>query len=158
MQSLSFVAVSLLAALTAGCAAPEWVGSIAPVSATSRAGDARAAAALITQYRSAYGLGPVRVDPSLNAAAEHQARANARTGSLDHGDFAGRMAAYGIQGQAAENLSASVPSVEAAVAQWKGSPGHNQNLLVPGFTRIGLARADTPGRGWGRYWALVLAR
>jgi uncharacterized protein YkwD len=67
------------------------------------------------------------------------------------------MATFGIRGKAAENLSAGVASVEDAVAQWKASPGHNANLLLPEVKRVGLARADTAG-GYGRYWALVLAR
>jgi uncharacterized protein YkwD len=115
-------------------------------------------AALITRYRAAFGLGPVKLDPRLGAAAEHQARAIAQTGSLDHGDFASRMAAFGIKGKAAENLSGGVASVEEALAQWQASPAHNANLLIPEFTRIGLARADSRGTRYGRYWALVLAR
>jgi hypothetical protein len=30
-------------------------------------------------------------------------------------------------------------------------------MLLPQVSRVGLARVDTPGSGWGRYWALVLS-
>jgi uncharacterized protein YkwD len=126
--------------------------------ARKRASDAEIAAALISQHRRAHGLGPVKVDPHLNAPALHQAQVVAQTGWLFHGEFASRMASYGIRGQAAENLSAGLWTVEQVIAQWKASPGHNSNLLLPAITRIGLARVDRPGSTHGRYWALVLAR
>jgi uncharacterized protein YkwD len=129
-----------------------------PAQARKRASDAEIAAALISQHRRAHGLGPVKVDPHLNAPAMHQAQVVAQTGWLFHGEFASRMASYGIRGQAAENLSAGLWTVEQVIAQWKASPGHNSNLLLPAITRIGLARVDRPGSTHGRYWALVLAR
>jgi len=126
----------------------------APAQAAPRASEASAAATLISRYRAAYGLGPVKVDSRLNAAAGHQARAIAQTGWLSHGDFANRMASFGIRGKAAENLSVGIGSVEGVIAQWQGSSGHNANMLMPDFSRIGIARVDA-GRP---YWALVLAR
>lgn len=120
--------------------------------------DAARAAELISDYRRAHGLSPVSADTQLNAAAIHQARAVAQAGSLSHGDFGGRMAAYGIGGAAAENLTAGSDEVAGAIARWKTSPPHNANLLMQEARRIGLARADTPGQGYRHYWALVLAR
>jgi uncharacterized protein YkwD len=64
------------------------------------------------------------------------------------------MASFGIRGKAAENLSVGIGSVEGVIAQWQGSSGHNANMLMPDFSRIGIARVDA-GRP---YWALVLAR
>jgi uncharacterized protein YkwD len=150
--------IRLLAALLAVALIPS-VGmqdstGITPAEAAPRVSEASAAAALISRYRASYGLGPVRADAKLNAAASHQARAVAQSGWLSHGDFAGRMAAFGIRGKAAENLSAGIGSVEGVIAQWQGSSGHNANMLTPEFSRIGIARADS-GRP---YWALVLAR
>src|SRR5690606_32631061 len=114
-------------------------------------------AAIISAYRVSKGLSPVSVDPRLNRAAEHQARAVAAAGKLSHGSFASRLDQYGIAGYAAENLSAGSSSVKGAVERWKASPGHNRNLLMPEARRIGLARADAKG-GYGRYWALVLGQ
>src|SRR3954454_8468811 len=103
---------------------------------------------------SAYGLKGVKVDAHLIRPAEHQARAVAQLGWLSHGDFAGRMASFGIRGRAAENLSAGLDSVDQVIAQWQGSSGHNANLLMPDFARVGLARASSDRT----YWVLVLAR
>ena len=96
------------------------------------------------------------VDAQLNRAAEHQARAVALAGQLSHGNFAARMGQYGITGFSAENLTAGPSTVAQAVARWKASPSHNENLLLPEARTIGLARADSDSR-YGRYWALVLS-
>ena len=122
--------------------------------AAPRASNAAQAATLISRYRAQHGLGPVRVDGRLNAAAEHQARVVAQLGWLSHGDFAGRMASYGIRGTSAENLGIGVTTVEAVIAQWQGSSAHKANLLMPEFRRIGLARVN----GSTPYWGLVLAQ
>src|SRR3954468_24030924 len=102
----------------------------------------------------AHGLKGVKVDAHLIRPAEHQARAVAQLGWLSHGDFAGRMGSFGIRGKAAENLSAGLDSVDQVIAQWQGSSGHNANLLMPDFARVGLARASSDRT----YWVLVLAR
>ena len=93
-----------------------------------------------------------------DATLEQQARSVAEAGELSHGDFGGRMSTFGIGGYAAENLSAGSSDVAGAITRWKNSPNHNENLLLAQAKRIGLARADTPGRGYGHYWALVLAQ
>jgi uncharacterized protein YkwD len=124
---------------------------------TTSSRDAGQAATMISRYRAAHGLGPVRVDAQLGRAAEHQARAVAMVGELTHGDFAGRMKEYGIRGSAAENLAAGKDTLQGTMDQWKSSPGHNANLLLAGASRIGLVEAETPGTGYNHYWALVLA-
>jgi uncharacterized protein YkwD len=124
----------------------------------STAGDGATAAALISSYRQAHGLNAVVYDRALADAAEVQARAVAATGALSHGDFGTRIASFGIGGISAENLSAGRTSVGEAIASWKASPGHNDNLLLAGVHRIGIARIDTPGMGYKQYWALVLAQ
>jgi uncharacterized protein YkwD len=154
MRRLSLAALLVTSTLLANCAADL---SLVETVSFANVSEARSAAALISRYRAGYGLGPVTVDDRLNRAAEHQARAVAATGILSHGEFTSRMAAYGIRGYRAENLAAGSDSVADVIARWKASPGHNQNLLLPQVTRIGLARVDTPRNGWGRYWALVLS-
>jgi uncharacterized protein YkwD len=101
-------------------------------------------------------LSPVRVDPRLTEAATAQARTVAEAGNLSHGRFTSRMSSFGINGHAAENLSAGSRTLDQVIARWSASASHNENLLLPQARRIGLARADSPG-GYGRYWALVLA-
>lgn len=155
MRLLSSIALLFGSLLLANCA-----GDVSETSSTSMmasASEAQRAARLISQYRATHGLSAVTVDARLNRAAEHQARAVAATGILSHGEFTSRMAAYGIRGYRAENLAAGSDSVDDVIARWKASPGHNQNMLLPQVVRVGLARVDTPGSGWGRYWALVLS-
>lgn len=123
--------------------------------------DSQAAAAAISRYRAAHGLGPVRVDGSLTRAAEHQALANAKAGRLSHsigGEFPSRLAAAGFdRSYAAENLSAGTSSIPEVIAQWKASPEHNKNLLTPQASRIGIARVDAPNSRYKRFWALILS-
>jgi len=152
MRSLVLCVLAALA--LAGCAsAPSKIANVTSVSTA----DAASAASLISAYRVANGLSPVSVDGRLNEAAEIQARAVAEAGKLSHGDFSTRMAKLGIAGFAAENLAAGSRSVSEAVARWKASPRHNENLLMPEARRIGLARADADA-GYGRYWTLVLGQ
>jgi len=119
------------------------------------ASEAMTAAALISAYRASYGLGPVSVDWRLDLAARHQANVVAATGQLSHGDFAARMAQFGIRGQSAENLGAGTQTVADTVSLWIGSPAHNSNLLLPGVQRVGLGRS---GWSFGSSWALILSQ
>jgi uncharacterized protein YkwD len=89
----------------------------------------------------------------MTAAAATQARVVARDGELSHGDFSGRISAYGVDA-AAENLGMGPTTLEGAIALWKASPAHNANLLSPTMTRIGVARADSDAP----FWAMVLAK
>jgi uncharacterized protein YkwD len=145
-------------ALLAHCAGTDLVKTIPSEKVTTSTGDAAEAARIISQYRTQHGLSPVSADSQLNQAALHQARAVAEAGKLSHGAFASRMDTYRIAGYSAENLSAGSDSVGGAITRWKNSSGHNANLLMPQAKRIGLARADSPGLGYGHYWALVLAQ
>ena len=158
MKLRPLLAVVLAALFLAQCGTGDLARRIPADKVTVATGDASEAAALISRYRASKGLSAVKVDATLNRAAAQQARAVAEAGKLDHGAFPTRMAAFGIGGVSAENLSAGRSSVAEAVARWKGSAGHNANLLMPEARSIGIARADTPGHGYERYWALVLAQ
>jgi uncharacterized protein YkwD len=150
---VSFAALILLTQ----CAEYDPVRRFASGQVSTSTSDADTAAALISQYRLAHGLSPVSVDPRLTEAATVQARTVAEAGTLAHGRFSSRMSALGLNGHSAENLSAGSRTVDRVIARWAASPGHNENLLLPQARRIGVARADSPGLGYGRYWALVLA-
>jgi uncharacterized protein YkwD len=147
----------LLALVLAGCGAPtaRYATHDVPV-------DAARAAALISQYRAAQGLGPVTVDARLSRVAAAQARRNAEIGDLSHavgGDFPVRLASFGAadRARAAENLACGSSTLEATVFQWKASRGHNRNLLMREARHFGIARADAPGSRCKHYWALVMA-
>ena len=153
---LAFVTFPTLILLTQ-CAEHDPVRRFASGQVSTNTSDANTAAALISQHRMAHGLSPVSVDPRLTQAATARARIVAEAGTLSHGDFTSRMPGVGIHGHAAENLSAGSRTLDRVIARWVASPSHNANLLLPQARRIGLARADSPGLGYGRYWALVLA-
>jgi uncharacterized protein YkwD len=155
-RCLPFLSVMALMFLI-GCAEHDPARRFASGQVSTNTSDAATAAALISQHRVAHGLSPVTVDLRLTEAATAQARTVAEAGTLSHGQFSSRMSAFGINGHAAENLSAGSRTVDQVIARWEASPGHNQNLLLPQARRIGLAWAESPGLGYGRYWALVLA-
>jgi uncharacterized protein YkwD len=152
------LAALALAPLLAQCAGTDLAKVVPSDKVTTSTREAAQAAALISAYRKARGLGPVTADATLNGAAEYQARAVAEAGTLSHGAFASRMDTFRIGGYSAENLSAGSADVGGAIARWKASAGHNENLLMPQARRIGLARADSPQHGYRHYWALVLAQ
>jgi uncharacterized protein YkwD len=157
MRPAVLLACLVAAPLLASCGS-DLTQRVPSAQVATSTGDAGEAAALISRYRVAQGLPPVTVDPLLNKAAEVQAKAVAEAGELSHGAFATRMASFGIGGYSAENLTAGPRSVADAVGRWKASPRHNDNLLMREARHIGLARADSLGAGYGRYWALVLAQ
>lgn len=157
-MSLRTLLAALPLTLLAHCAGTDLVKTVPSDKVTTTTRDAAEAARIISQYRAQHGLGPVSADNQLNQAALHQARAVAEAGKLSHGAFAARMDTYRIAGYSAENLSAGSDNVGGAIGRWKNSSGHNANLLMREAKRIGLARADSPGLGYRRYWALVLAQ
>jgi uncharacterized protein YkwD len=157
MRRFAIAAVALALPLLVNCAGDPGPTETSSIAMTASVAQAKTAAGLISKYRAAHGLGALKVDERLNRAAEHQARAVAVTGILSHGEFTSRMAAYGIRGYRAENLAAGSDTVAEVIERWKASPSHNQNMLLPQVGKMGLARVDTPGVGYGRYWALVLS-
>lgn len=111
----------------------------------------------ISSYRESNGLARVVDDPVLQQAAQHQANAMAEAGRLDHsveGAFAERVAAIGrASSHAVENLSVGRDSFAGAFSSWRQSELHNQNLLDPHVTRMGIGKADASG---ATYWALIM--
>jgi uncharacterized protein YkwD len=147
----------LLAAALSACGAPTARYAVHEVPV-----DGARAAAIISAYRTAHGLGPVAIDQRLSGVAAAQARSNAEIGSLSHdvgGSFPVRLASFGAadRARAAENLAAGSATLEATVAQWKASREHNRNLLMREASHIGIARVDAPGARMKHFWALVLA-
>ena len=106
--------------------------------------------------RRAEGLAPLRVDWRLERAARFHSEEMLRQEYFGHGAFAWRLSHFGAVGPAfAENLAWGVGSgaaPETVVQMWLKSPGHRQNLLRPGFRRVGLAsmRGDFLGYGSAR--------
>src|SRR5919198_5508501 len=127
------------------------------VSAGSSRGIARVSgldAALLFQvnsFRVAHGLVPLRVSPSLTAAANVHSTQMARLGYFSHNSangssFSSRIATYySARGYRSwtvgENLLWASPDVGAARALrlWLSSPPHRANLLSPRWREVGVA-------------------
>jgi len=96
----------------------------------------------VNATRASYGLHRLRLDAALGRAAGSHSADMLRQNSFSHGDFHGRMVAFGVRGGVAgENLawgSGSYAQAKTIVAEWLASPGHRANLLRPGYTRIGI--------------------
>jgi len=114
--------------------------------------------ALISQYRREHGLSAVRTDPQLTAVAERQAKAMAAAGVLDHdvaGSFASRISSTGID-SGAENIAAGTKTWAETLKIWKGSSGHNANLLRRDGDLLGVAVAYNNNTRYKAYWAMVI--
>ncbi len=128
--------------------------SLAAVATAQAADYARA----VSAYRRAHGLGAVKLDPRLNAAALRQARAMASTGSVSHSagrSFSSRFARLHRRG-AAENIGAGFLTFSEMLKQWENSTGHRENLLLPAVRRIGVAFVDNPKSPYRKFWAMLL--
>lgn len=118
------------------------------------------AAAKISDYRRSRGQSSVAVDATLTAIALRQAQAMARAGKMSHslgGSFSSRLSQGGYDALvAAENLAAGPRNLDEVLSSWRASKGHNENLLKPGVTQIGIAVAYASNNRYGNFWALVL--
>ena len=122
--------------------------------------DAGAAREMISLYRGNHGLGPVAVDPGLEAAARDQVTAMARADKLSHevhGSLGTRLDGAGFTKNAAvENVSAGYHTLAEAFSGWRQSKPHNENMLNPRMRRMGIATAYAPGSKYKVFWALVM--
>jgi len=125
--------------------------------------DAATAAQMISQYRINNGLPAVRPDPQLTAIAQTQASAMAAAGSVQASQapnlqLATRMASIGeTKTAASENVSAGYRTFAEAFSGWRESPNHNQVLLDPKATRLGIATAYSSTAKHKVFWSLVMA-
>ncbi|MGY2810819.1 CAP domain-containing protein [Bradyrhizobium sp. USDA 4506] len=112
----------------------------------------------ISAYRRANRTPAVKLDAKLNAMALKQAQAMSATGSVSHsagGSFFTRIAPLKKQ-RAAENIGAGFIAFAEMLKQWENSPGHRENLLMPGAKRVGVAFVDNPKSPYRRFWAMVI--
>ena len=126
-------AAALLAALA--CSAPAQASGLSPPET--------ALLRELNQARTAYGLAPFRVGWRLQLAARAHSADMLRRDYFDHGELALRLRRFGAEGpRFGENLAWGTGTAAAAavvVQMWLNSPSHRENLLRPGFRRVGLA-------------------
>ncbi len=110
-------------------------------------GEQAAAQSLIAdanQDRARYGLGPLRVDPNLTAAAWQHEQIMLRSRGLSHQlpgepDLTARIQQAGVRcSTVAENL-AEAPTPGQINNEWMHSPPHRANLLDPRLNAVGVA-------------------
>jgi len=124
----------------------------------------KALLSLINAYRSENGLHALEIDQTLNRVSVDMAFHIAKRDSMDtwaHSDFglSSRLDKADYKNYAAaENLGAGYADLQAAFDGWKGSAGHNKNLLNPYVTQIGIGRTVRLNGKWRNFWALTLAR
>lgn len=133
--------------------------SLSPRNAAALDGEESAFLTMINNYRAQNGLGALSTNDKLRNAALWMAQDMAAKNYFSHTDSLGRdpfarMADFGYTYNTwkGENLAAGVAGAAGAMDLWKGSPGHNQNMLNPDFTVIGIARANNPNSSFGWYW------
>jgi uncharacterized protein YkwD len=115
---------------------------------------------LINNYRAQNNAGPVTGSPTLNRASSWMAVDMATKNYLSHTDALGRDpfvrmdqcdVATGFA--KAENVAAGYTTAAEVFEGWRISPGHNANMLNPGYKTIGIARSYNAGSTYGWYWA-----
>ena len=113
--------------------------------------------ALVNEYRGANGLNALLLNTGLRDAARAHSLDMATTPCFQHdscngANWADRVFGY-FQGSAiGENIAAGYTNAEAVMGGWIASPGHNANLLNPGWTVLGVGYWNEAGSPYGHYW------
>ncbi len=117
----------------------------------------------LNAYRKTHGLGSLKLNEKLNAAALTHALDMASHGIISHTGTDGSKHGDRVQRQgyyfsiAAENVAAGQHNWDKVFKAWQKSPDHNVNLLNPDVTELGLALAYEGETRYQTYWAMLLA-
>ena len=84
----------------------------------------------------------------MQRLAQQHSNDMARRNSLDHAGFHSRA----MQGARAENVAMGNSTEAATMTQWRASPGHAKNLLLPGCKAVAYA-VSRSGR---YYWTMEI--
>lgn len=113
---------------------------------------------LINVQRTSFGLSPVLLDLSLDAAAEAHSLDMASNDCFQHASCDGTSwdvrikTSYSVPTTLGEIIAAGYTTPEAVVDGWMNSPGHRANILNDSFKVAGVALAN--GGSYGRYWTV----
>ena len=117
--------------------------------------------ALLNDYRTSVGSGPLTYDARLNAAAQGHADDMLANDYFSHTDRKGGLVQDRIRAQGyepenyAENLAKGQQSDAAVIRDWKNSPSHDRAMKADTLDEFGLGVA---GSGGNTRWALVMAK
>ncbi len=105
--------------------------------------------ARINAYRVQSNLPPLTISPGLMRTAKWLSGDMAAKGYFSHTDSLGRdltarLHAFGVTVNTSwgENIAVGNASAAETFLQWQTSPDHNENMLRPTFTTIGIGRAQ----------------
>jgi uncharacterized protein YkwD len=124
--------------------------------------EASQALALVNRYREDNGLSPLDLHPQLEQAALTHAQDLADHDRISHFGSDGsdpweRVQRTGFEPKvAAENVGTGQLTFGELFREWKRSPDHNSNLLLPDATHMGVAVVQNPDTQFGTFWSLVL--
>lgn len=118
---------------------------------------------LLNDYRAENGRGEVMADRSLNEGARDYSQLMGTTSHFDHtgpdgSRFFERMCDAGYEPACgpttfvSENIAAGQWTAVEVFEAWRGSPGHNENMLDGRAVVVGIGRAEVSGSPYGVYW------
>ncbi|MCX7340953.1 MAG: CAP domain-containing protein [Hyphomicrobiales bacterium] len=119
--------------------------------------DSAQARAMISAYRMNTGLGSLRLDAALSAAALREAQAMAASDKPASAEAAKHRLRRGGTASPQVNLSAGYRSLAEAFSGWRDSAQHDRVMRSASATRMGIATAYAPASKYKVYWALVVA-
>lgn len=93
--------------------------------------------AVLNRYRAAAGLPAASYDPGLS-----------RWATVNNASQCVRGIGHHVYPNCNQNCGWNMTNAEEAAAEWMNSPGHRENMLLPGMTHFGIAY------GPGPYWTL----
>lgn len=120
----------------------------------------------LNAYRQQKGLGTLTPSLALTRAAAWYSHDMASRNKMDtdHIDslnrsLSPRLTDCGVTTPAGsgENLAFGNADATKTLEQWKNSPGHNTNMLHPGYKYLGIARSISQSSPPLWYWALEMA-
>jgi len=116
---------------------------------------------VLNRYRQQYNLAPLQISKTLCAAAQWMSTDLSRREEFSHTDSLGRtlgkrLLAFGYHSnEIRENILEGTQWGIEAFEDWRNSPGHNENLLAPDSTEIGIACVPSPESEIQCFWTCV---
>jgi uncharacterized protein YkwD len=148
------VSLLILIALTTS------TGLLSPKRAEALDSEEQTFLSTINSYRAQNGVGPLAENATLDGVAQWMSNDLATHNYFAHEDSEGRDPfarmddlGYGYNTWRGENLVAGTETSSEAFRMWSTSPPHNENMLGPNYTVVGIARAYSASSTFGWYWA-----
>ena len=114
--------------------------------------------ALINNYRAQNSRPPLVASYMLTKASAWKSKDLGTNNYFAHDDLSRtwvqriRDCGYGFNTSLGENIAAGYTTAQQVFDGWKGSPGHNANMLGANYTSIGIGRHFVQASTYGWYW------